>query len=262
MALPDLFDRLRSGVLHINFVRAGNRIASGSAFVVGDYVVTNNHVFRGPTDCEVVIRFSDSDPKQSNDGVVLPYAQFATRLVSGSDEKNFDFAILRVPEIFPRATHRFSFSQPNSARIGMNIAFLGYPLEHLNLVCHAGIISSIYQSGPVKVLQLDASVNHSNSGGPLVDVQTGDVLGVITRKATGLTQMFQELLQSFEQNIKAFEAAKGMVGLAGIDPMAALAIGQRQLQHVSHEIERSANVGIGYAFVSDHVSNDAAFQRP
>lgn len=260
MALPELFDRLRTGVLHINFVRSGNRIASGSAFVVGDYVVTNNHVFRGPEDCEVVIRFSDSDPLRFDDGIVLPYRDFAARLVTGSDERNFDFAVLRVPEVRPRVAHRFSFAPANSARIGMSIAFLGYPLEHLNLVCHAGVISSIYRSGTTKVLQLDASVNHSNSGGPLVDVQSGDVIGIITRKATGLTQMFQELLQSFEQNIRAFEGARGMVGLAGIDPMAALAISQRQLQHVAHEIERSANVGIGYAFASDHVASESVFQ--
>jgi hypothetical protein len=57
MSISELFKQVNSGVLHINFVKAGQRIASGSAFVVGDYVVTNNHVFRGPTDCDVVIRF-------------------------------------------------------------------------------------------------------------------------------------------------------------------------------------------------------------
>ena len=92
-----------------------------------------------------------------------------------------------------------------------------------------------------------------------MDIESGKVLGIITRKATGLSRMFQELLQSFETNIQAFQAAKGMIGLAGIDPMAALEISQRQMQHVAHEIERSANVGIWYAFSIEHVSSDAAF---
>lgn len=260
MSVRDLFARFRSGVLHVNFVKGGNRIASGTAFVVGDLVVTNNHVFRGPPDSDVVIRFADSSSIDFNDGVAMPYREFERRLVSGSDEKNFDFAVLRLPEVLPRVNHRFHFADPRVAAIGLNVVFFGYPLEHLNLVCHSGMISSTYQSGPTKILQLDASVNHSNSGGPLLDIESGRVLGIITRKATGLSEMFQELLQSFEQNIRALNAAKGVMDLAGVDPVAALEISQRQMQHVAREIERSANVGIGYAFSSEHVAGDAAFR--
>jgi hypothetical protein len=122
------------------------------------------------------------------------------------------------------------------------------------------MISSIYQTGPTNILQIDGSVNHSNSGGPLLDVESGEVLGIITRKATGLTQMFQQLLQSFDENIKALQGAKGKIGLSGVDPIAALVAGQHQMQRVAWEIERSANVGIGYAFNMAHVSSDAVFQ--
>ena len=261
MSLTELHERVRSGVLHINFVRGGNRIASGSAFTVGDYVVTNNHVFRGPADCDVLIRFADSDSQRFEDGVRLPYPEFERRLVSGSDERNFDFAVLRIPEVFPRAGYRFRLSAAHCARVGMAVAFFGYPLEHLNLVCHAGIISSIYQSGPARILQLDASINASNSGGPVLDVETGEVAGLVTRKATGLTRMFQELLQSFEHNIRALEGARGVIGLGGVDPVAALVASQHQMQRVAQEIERSANVGIGYAFAIDYVAGEAVFRR-
>jgi S1-C subfamily serine protease len=127
-------------------------------------------------------------------------------------------------------------------------------------VCHAGLISSIYPSGPTQILQIDGSVNASNSGGPLIDAETGDVLGIVTRKATGLSRMFQELLQSFENNIQVMQASQGMVGLAGVDPIAALIASQRQLQHVAREIERSANVGIGYAFSAEHIATEGALQ--
>jgi S1-C subfamily serine protease len=260
MSLPDLFDRVRSGVVHINFVQAGNRIASGSGFLVNGHLVTNNHVFRGPANCDVYFRFSESDPRRLDDGVQMPYATFSQRLVSGSDENNFDFAILNIPEVNAQARHQFRFADPARRRVGSSVAFLGYPLDHLNLVCHAGLISSIYPSGPTQILQIDGSVNASNSGGPLIDAETGDVLGIVTRKATGLSRMFQELLQSFENNIQVMQASQGMVGLAGVDPIAALIASQRQLQHVAREIERSANVGIGYAFSAEHIATEGALQ--
>jgi S1-C subfamily serine protease len=259
MSLRDLFASSRSGVVHINFVRGGDRIASGSGFLVARHLVTNNHVFRGPEDCDVLIRFSDSDPNNFNDGVRMPYRDFATRLVAGSDENNFDFAVLNVPEILAQSGHNFAFGDPSSIAIGDSVAFLGYPLEHLNLVCHAGIVSSIYTSAAVRVFQLDASVNHSNSGGPLVDPSSGRVVGIITRKATGLSRMFQDLIASFEQNAQICERARG-IALGGVDPMAALAASQRQMQMIAREIERSANVGIGYAFSIEDVAGEGVFR--
>lgn len=264
MNISEIFEQSKSAVIHINFVKSGQRIASGSAFVVNDLVVTNNHVFSGPRDCDVIIRFADSDPSNINDGLVLSYADFSRRLKSGSDANNYDFAVLDIPEVIEKVNHSLSFGDPDDISIGQQIVFLGYPFEHLNLTCHTGIVSSKFLSGPASILQLDASVNHSNSGGPLLDASNGHVLGIITRKATGLSTMFQELLQSFEQNIKVFQASRSSgasVNLAGVDPIAALEASQRQMQRVALEIERSANVGIGYAFSIEHISLDPAFNE-
>jgi S1-C subfamily serine protease len=74
------------------------------------------------------------------------------------------------------------------------------------LTCHVGIISSFYESGPAKIIQLDASVNPSNSDGPLIDQNTGEVLGIVTRKATGLTKGFEQLRETLRQKIAAIQA--------------------------------------------------------
>jgi S1-C subfamily serine protease len=262
MSLSYLFDQVRSGVIHIIFVQGGNRIASGSGFMVNGHLVTNNHVFRGPPNCEVYLRFSDGDPQRLDDAIRIPYAAFSQCLVSGSDEKNFDFAILNLPQLRQHGRHQFRFAEAARRRVGTPVAFLGYPLEHLNLVCHSGLISSVFPSGPTQILQIDGSVNASNSGGPLLDIETGCVLGIITRRATGLSQMFNELIQSFDTNIRVMEGSRGMVGLAGVDPIAALIASQHQLQRVAREIERSANVGIGYAFSAEHIAGESALQSP
>ena len=83
---------------------------------------------------------------------------------------------------------------------------------------------------------------------PLPNLLAEEVVGVVTRKATGLTPQFDELLASFDANIKAFEAVQGSVGLSGIDVFQVLTITQIQMKSVAAEISRSANVGIGYAY--------------
>lgn len=201
MSLPDIFEKVKSGVFHIVFLGASDqRLASGTAFAACGFLITNHHVFRGPSESRVWIRRQDDTSIKQ--GVLLSYVDFSKRLRSGSELNQYDFAVLDIPEIAKQPnTYQFNLGATERKRIGERVAFLGFPFEHLNLTCHTGIISSIYQSGPAQIIQLDASVNASNSGGPLIDQNTGDVFGIVTRKATGLTKGFQTLRETLQQNI-------------------------------------------------------------
>jgi hypothetical protein len=257
MALSDTIDRIRSGVFHIVCLDDfGNRIASGTAFSSYGYPITNAHVAQVPAGCTVWIR---REGDSQNDGFKIKGQRFRFRQKSASDENNHDFSILEIPEVTERDnSHSFTMRDPDGYRVGQSVAFLGYPFEHQNLSCHSGIISSFYRSGPANVLQLDASVNVSNSGGPLFDIETGEAIGVITRKATGLTRAFGELREAIKKNIALVEAATKMggVSLMGIDPNAAFIASQNQMLRTIAEIERQANVGIGYAFSIKHLMDD------
>jgi S1-C subfamily serine protease len=258
MSLPDIFEKVKNGVFHIVFLDAKDkRLASGTAFATCGFLVTNHHVFVGPPESRVWIR--KQGDTSTKDGVLFSYADFSKRLRSGSEQNQYDFAILDVPEILKKeTTFQFNLSSADGKRIGERVAFLGFPFEHENLTCHTGIISSFFQSGPAKVIQLDASVNASNSGGPLVDQNTGDVFGIVTRKATGLTNGFEALRETLKKNITTMQAAgaKVRVSIGGVDQMGALIGSQSQMLATLDEIERQANVGIGYAFSIEHLMND------
>ena len=129
-----------------------------------------------------------------------------------------------------------------------------------NLTCHQGIVSSVHSSGVATLIQVDASVNPSNSGGPMIDPSSGHVHGVISRKATGLSKMFDDLISSFQSNIDDLRDASANTSskISGVDPIQALVTSQRQMEAISKELKRSANVGIGWAIKADALREEAA----
>jgi S1-C subfamily serine protease len=222
MSLADTVARTRSGILQIAFADAKqNKAGGGSAFMSKSLIVTNHHVFLGhQTAAHVRIRRDDGQ------STTFTAADFASRLVTGSQEASYDYAVLRLPELVQAGLHQLTLEPPGARRIGDPVALLGFPLEHDNLTCHQGAISSRYQSGVAHVIQIDASVNAGNSGGPLIDPETGAAIGIVTRKATGLSQMFAQLRKSVQENIKVAEAAGGGISIGGIDPKQVLLASQ------------------------------------
>jgi hypothetical protein len=108
------------------------------------------------------------------------------------------------------------------------------------------------------MLKLDMSVNPSNSGGPLIDLNSGRVSGVVARKSTGLSSAFEELRDSFDANLKALKEAGG-IAMSGIDPFEVMRATQYQMKAVAIELERSAQVGIGWAVYVDPLRAENAF---
>jgi S1-C subfamily serine protease len=259
MSLADTIANVRSGLFQIVFVNAKDeKIGGGSAFLANGLLVTNNHVFVGHLSAHCVrIRRDDMQPGQFR---LLSSREFAAKLVTGSAENSYDYAALNVPEIVQDTDHQFTLGVPGPRRIGDVIALLGFPLEHDKLTCHQGIISSFYRSGLAEVIQIDASVNAGNSGGPLIDPQTGVVFGIVTRKATGLSQLFVQLRNSINANVKITQGVTGGVRVGGIDLIQAIIVSQKQMLLTLHEIERQANVGIGYAFSAEHILSESCMQ--
>ena len=117
--------------------------------------------------------------------------------VVGSD-KSHDLALLRVegPPLPAIPLHT------GIVREGQEVVFMGFPIGTvlgLSTVTHRGIISAItpvalpgasaqqltekvikrLKSGTFDVYQLDGTAYPGNSGGPLLDAKSGEVIGVI-----------------------------------------------------------------------------------
>lgn len=252
----DLWKKVYKSVCSIVFYSDDERITSGTGFKVGDKLITNNHVIQVPQATDVLLRFVNEDGYTDFASKKMTLSDFQGRVLDGMPANSWDYAILdfNIPEF--KAIPSLCLSSRNEFAIGQSVTLFGFQFDQPNLSIHTGILSSRFVKGDVKYLQLHVSVNQGNSGGPLIDPKTTEVIGIVTRKMTGLTRQFDELLKSFSENIKALEQASksGTITMFNyIDPIDVFKVSQRQMAKISVEIKRSANVGVGYAYELEKV---------
>jgi serine protease Do len=138
------------------------RQAAGSGFVVSQdgYIVTNNHVVDGAT--KVKVSFDDQEEVDAK--------------IVGTDPRT-DIALLKIDTKKPLTVVKLAEKNP---RVGDWVLAVGNPFG-LGGTVTAGIVSALARNigGPYDYMQIDAAVNHGNSGGPTFNLE-GDVVGVNT----------------------------------------------------------------------------------
>jgi S1-C subfamily serine protease len=152
--------------------------SQGSGVVVDGrgYIVTNNHVISeaatNPSAYKISVVF--------NDGKEVP-----ANLV-GRDPKT-DLAVLKVDNVDNLVVARFGDSE--KVKVGEEVIAAGAPLGLRSTVTH-GIVSALHRPVPlsgdgsdtdtvIDGIQTDASINHGNSGGPLINMSS-EIIGINT----------------------------------------------------------------------------------
>lgn len=195
--LADTIERIKPSLVVVgtfNKLKSPAFSMRGTGFIVGDgrLVATNSHVIpelgniSGPEDTLMVLSRKGTETK----GVTV-------QLVSR--DADHDLALLRFdgPPL-----PALSIGSSDAVREGQSIAFAGFPIGGalgFSPVTHRGIVSSItpislpsgsastlkdksirsLRAGAFPIFQLDATAYPGNSGGPLFDAATGEVLGIL-----------------------------------------------------------------------------------
>ncbi|MFZ4535507.1 S1 family peptidase [Propionivibrio sp.] len=211
-ALPELIEQVKPSIVVIGTyakTRSPAFVMRGTGFVVGNgtLVATNAHVVPDILDSVsgealvIQVLSGRAGPQQRPAKTAL-------------NDKSHDLALLRIegpplPAMVLQAG--------GSVREGQSVAFTGFPIGGvlgLSPVTHRGIISAItpialpsatanqlnekvikrLKSGTFEVYQLDGTAYPGNSGGPLFEMEKGEVIGIINMvfvkgtKESALTQ--------------------------------------------------------------------------
>jgi S1-C subfamily serine protease len=147
----------------------------GSGVVIDGrgYIVTNNHV----------ISEAANNPSQFKTTVVFNDGKEVPANLVGRDPKT-DLAVLKVDNVDNLTVARLGDS--DKVRVGDEVLAAGAPLGLRSTVTH-GIISALHRPVPlsgegsdvIDAVQTDASINHGNSGGPLIGMDS-QVIGINT----------------------------------------------------------------------------------
>jgi serine protease Do len=169
----------------------------GTGFVVGDgtLLVTNHHVLPSA-------EAQDQGPAQRSLAILVPSPggePVLRRAKLAHSDRNHDLALLRIEgSPLPALT----LGPPELAPQGTSIALIGFPIGGVfgfAPVVHRGIVAAIsrvalpasgarqlnpatvarLREGPFEIYQLDATAYPGNSGGPLIEAESGLVIGVI-----------------------------------------------------------------------------------
>jgi S1-C subfamily serine protease len=176
LSIEQIYRRDAPGVVQIT-ATSPTHMALGSGFVIdkAGHIVTNEHVIAGAH--KVQVSFSGTDPIVAK--------------VIGKDAST-DVAVLQVKAHSCSLTP-LPLGDSDSVEVGDNVIAIGNSLS-LTRTATAGIVSAVERTIDAPngfsighAIQTDATINHGNSGGPLIDA-VGEVIGVnaqITPDATG-----------------------------------------------------------------------------
>jgi serine protease Do len=195
--LPTTVSRIKPSVLVVGSYRATDSPRfrmRGTGFVVadGNHAVTNAHVLAEAT--------------ENRDGMSIvvqvrrPGGELSMRQASiVSVDRVHDLALVRFEGA---AAPPLRVGDSGAVREGQAVAFMGFPIGGalgFSPVTHRALVSSItpaalptptagqlnaatirsVRAGPFDIFQLDGTAYPGNSGGPLFDPDSGDVLGVV-----------------------------------------------------------------------------------
>jgi S1-C subfamily serine protease len=143
----------------------------GSGFLIDrerGWIATNAHVVqRSPS--RVRVSFKET-PYYTVDKVYI--------------DSHLDFAIVKIdPDKIPPNAIAAELACKSAPKAGTQVIAFGHPWG-LEYTATRGIISGVKTLNSVEQLQTDAAINPGNSGGPLIEEETGQILGI---NASGLT---------------------------------------------------------------------------
>jgi hypothetical protein len=233
-------------------IECGNSKGSGFHFITPELIVTNYHVVE---DCIIA---GESVLASTDEG-----DEYTLDLLDYSDDNKYDYAIFNTQDSIGDSRIALIPATDLLIEVGREIAFAGYPHGLADLLIQRAIVAGIVDD---KSYYMDGSINGGNSGGPIVDIETGKLVGIVTERRFMGSQDLEVMGQAASQIQQHWKAVgnQGSVQIMGMDMGAfAKAIAESTLL-IKEVIEANANSGIGIGYSSEFIAaacKDRGFEK-
>jgi hypothetical protein len=234
----------------------GIKITSLTGFKVNNSIVTDEYIYKIVRCQEVVFQFVRDDGYTSRLSMKMPFTEFTQRINRLVEFENEGFAIIALDGIGAHGIPSLTFETEPCYGIGESIAVIGYQVEQDNLSIKTGIISSFFKaSDGRRFIQFDAAVKQGNAGSPLLNANTGKVIGVVGHRLASFTKSYEAFKKIIDENLRLLKKSEGKMNIMEIDPIQVLVANQNQLKQISKEFYKSATMSFGYSHEIISVQN-------
>ena len=221
-------------------VIAGNSLGSGFSFMRDNLVVTNLHVVLSCVDLK--------NQKIIQNVTLLTEKKEKLQAEIFHVDVVHDFALMVIKSHLPTG-RKILFPDNNlSLNRGRKLIFSGYPHGVDQLLTSEGIVSSVMDHDQFTI---DGMVNGGNSGGPIIDSETGKTLGIVTQRRFILADKHRELTQKIA-NLRArlaqISSGGDQASIMGIDFIGISSAFSEALDLTCKMLDSNANPGIGIGF--------------
>ena len=152
----------------IPFIEDKKTSSLGAGFMVDverGWILTNAHVV-GRSPSQVMVAMDDQPFRAATKLYVDPYLDVAIIKITQQDSSKFKNARLECDSV---------------PTVGLAVGAFGHPWG-LSYTGTRGIVSGVTSKLGAEMLQTDAAINGGNSGGPLISLKSGKVVGINTAR--------------------------------------------------------------------------------
>ncbi len=243
-----------ASVCCINFInKSGIKSVTATGFKVGPYIISDDYSYKTHEFSEVEIFFTGVDGQTPTSRIVLPFQAFRDSILNASFEEPTGFSVIRGD--YKEFASVPSLSLCNSAKyeIGQQTVMLGFQFEHQNLSIKSGLISAIFHESGRKYIEVDSTLRYGFSGAPLINIESGKVIGILGHRLELLNKAYVNLMKIINDNLKMLKEGEGKINIQDIDPIQVLIASQNQIKHMAKEFYKSADFRTGYALTINNV---------
>ena len=253
----ELWRKCYPSVCSVNILGSnGAKVRAFSGFKIKGHIVTDDIIYDLKDGKEIEIIFYKEDGVQVSSSIKMEIKDFLSHLPAKREFENLGFVL--VPDRFPEFNNitPLKLCERCDHTIGKSIGIIGFQFEHNNLSLKTGVISSfIDASNGHSYIQYDGTIKPGNTGAPLLKLETGSVIGIVSNKMLGVLKSFKEMIAIIDSNLEVLNQMTGKQKMADVDIAQVLVANQHQIKHISKEFFKNATVRVGYALDIGHLTD-------
>jgi hypothetical protein len=256
-----------ASVCQLNFLNErGVILDSLTGFKVKNFLVTSQNAFSIEKAHKVEITFVDFDANTQTASLRIPYAEFTKDLRIGVLQNSGHYAIFNIDLPDFENIPSLQLCEQRNFNIGSPVAALAFTNGYSNLSLKTGIVSSVFANAQgVRFIQFDGQVSYGNSGAPLINPATNEVIGIVSRRNSPAAKAYHQLMDIISTNLLELKKVESSIKFGDIDPIQVLIANQNQLKLLSNIVYKYSSHGVSQAVMLDSIisffNHDAIIQK-